>query len=91
MSSNFTFLSPTHPLIFETAHKAEKYTHLEPEMALIYARKALEQLVFWQYANDPRLTEHLPAEPKDQTLKTCSSTRLFGKPCLRNCISSLIC
>ncbi|GAA4407005.1 DEAD/DEAH box helicase family protein [Nibrella viscosa] len=83
MTSNFYFLQTDHPATYETAQKAEQYAHIEPEMALIYARKALEQLVHWQYANDPRLTPHLPADMKEQTLNN-----LLKHPAFKNMLSA---
>ena len=83
MTSNFSFLNvETVPAVGDTARLAEQFTLLQPVIATGLCRKALEELVMYMYANDPRLTPHFPAEHKDRTL-----ARLIGHYEFKNILS----
>ncbi len=74
MNSNFSFLNAeTLPQVGETARMAEQHTLVQPVMATGLCRKALEELVMFMYANDPRLTPAFPTSHHDRTL-----SRLIG-------------
>ncbi|WP_138994902.1 DEAD/DEAH box helicase family protein [Larkinella sp. C7] len=74
MNSNFTFLNAeTIPAVGETARLAEQFTVLQPLVATGLCRKALEELVMYMYANDPRLNPFFPSDHKERNL-----ARLIG-------------
>ena len=45
MSSNFDFLAPVWPKVFENAARAESYLHTDPRSACFYARRTAELMV----------------------------------------------
>jgi type I restriction enzyme R subunit len=53
--SNFSFLQPEFPAIFEAARQAEAHAHGDPRAACFYARRALELAVGWVYRHDTTL------------------------------------
>ncbi len=55
--SNFTFLQPEWPLLFESAAQAESTAHTDPRTACFYARRTLELAVAWMYAHDAALRQ----------------------------------
>ncbi|HEY9752951.1 MAG TPA: DEAD/DEAH box helicase family protein, partial [Coleofasciculaceae cyanobacterium] len=55
MASNFDFLQPRLPKLFEHAAQAESLVYSAPRASCFYARFTLEQAVHWLYANDPYL------------------------------------
>lgn len=61
--SNFSFLEPDFRQLAESAKEAEKLVYLSPQASLMFARNALENLVFWLYQYDKKLTQ-----PYDATL-----------------------
>lgn len=58
--SNFTFLRPSFPQLYDHAVQAEGLIYVNPRACCFYTRFALEQAVLWLYENDPRL--RLPYE-----------------------------
>jgi type I restriction enzyme R subunit len=55
MTSNFTFLQPTFPALYNHALQAERLIFTAPRASCFYTRFALEQTVLWLYENDPTL------------------------------------
>lgn len=53
--SQFGFLQPEWPDIFEAAAQAERHALADPRAAAFYARRALELFVAWLYKADTRL------------------------------------
>lgn len=68
MASNFDFLSsePQFREFAQIAVQAERAMAFSPEMAAIYARKALETAVLWVYRHDDALS--LPYRPQISAL-----------------------
>ena len=50
--TNFAFLQPEWPLVYEAAHRAEACAHSDPRATCFYARRALELAVRWLYTHD---------------------------------------
>lgn len=55
--SNFSFLEPDFKSLANTAKEAEKLVYISPQASLMFARNALENLVFWLYKYDKNLTQ----------------------------------
>lgn len=55
--SNFSFLEPEFKSLAATAKEAEKLVYVSPQFALAAARNSLENLVFWLYQYDKKLTQ----------------------------------
>lgn len=55
MPTNFHFLHPEWPIIFEECRDAEKHALTNPRFAAILSRSALEKMVHWLYENDSDL------------------------------------
>lgn len=53
--SQFTFLEPEFPELFESARRAEETACSDPRASCFYARRALELAVNWAYEHDPIL------------------------------------
>src|ERR1017187_1174697 len=53
--SNFDFLKPEWPELFDSATKAEASVYPDPRGACFYARRTLELAVQWLYKNDKSL------------------------------------
>ncbi|PPJ64198.1 DEAD/DEAH box helicase family protein [Cuspidothrix issatschenkoi] len=64
--SQFTFLKPEFPTIYESAHKAFKTAYRDPRTACFYGRRALELTVNWLYKYDNTL--NLPYQDNISTL-----------------------
>lgn len=47
--SQFTFLKPEFPTIYESAYKAFRIAYCDPRTACFYARRAVELAVNWLY------------------------------------------
>jgi type I restriction enzyme, R subunit len=62
MPSNFDFLKPDFPQLYNHATNAENLVHSAPRASCFYIRYTLEQAVHWLYANDPYL--QLPYDDK---------------------------
>jgi len=58
-NTNFFFLISPWASIGESARKAEQYVITDPTASAIYARQALEKLLFWQFDHDSSLTPPL--------------------------------
>ena len=59
--SNFQFLEPEFSKLALTAKEAEKLVYISPQASLMFARNSLENLVFWLYQYDKKLTQ--PYDP----------------------------
>lgn len=55
--SNFQFLEPEFKSLAVTAKEAEKLVYVSPQASLMFARNSLENLVFWLYQYDKKLTQ----------------------------------
>ena len=66
--SNFQFLEPEFSKLALTAKEAEKLVYISPQAALMFARNSLENLVFWLYQYDKKLTQ--PYDPSLYSLIT---------------------
>ena len=51
--SNFAFLQPEWPQVYEAAVKAEQLVQPDARAACFYARRALELAIKWLYTHDP--------------------------------------
>jgi type I restriction enzyme R subunit len=89
MASNFDFLQPRFPKLFEHATHAESLVYTAPRASCFYARFTLEQAVHWLYKNDPYL--QLPYDNKlgalihEQTFKD----NLTLPACFKKCEPSM--
>jgi type I restriction enzyme R subunit len=81
--SQFTFLKPEFPTIYESAHKAFRMAYRDPRVACFYARRALELTVNWLYTYDTSLRlpyqENLSALIHEPTFKTLVGQPIFYK------------
>jgi type I restriction enzyme, R subunit len=83
MPSNFDFLKPDFPQLYDHATHAENLVHSTPRASCFYIRYTLEQAVHWLYANDAYL--QLPYDDKlsalihEQTFQDNLSPNLFPK------------
>ena len=66
--SNFQFLEPEFSKLALTAKEAEKLVYISPQASLMFARNSLENLVFWLYQYDKKLTQ--PYDPSLYSLIT---------------------
>ena len=55
MASNFGFLQPEWPQIYESATKAESFVFPDPGTACIHARRTLELVMQWAFKSDASL------------------------------------
>ncbi len=55
MASNFGFLQPEWPQIYESAAKAESFVFPDPGTACIHARRTLELIMQWLFKSDASL------------------------------------
>jgi len=53
--SNFAFLQPEFPGVYEAGRQAEAHAHGDPRAACFYARRGLELAVAWLYRHDNAL------------------------------------
>lgn len=72
--TQFTFLKPEFPNLFDTAHKAEAAALSDPRGACFYARLTLEVAVNWLYRHDPELRH-----PYQRTLAALIAEPSLGK------------
>jgi type I restriction enzyme, R subunit len=83
MPSNFDFLKPDFPQLYNHATNAENLVHSAPRASCFYIRYTLEQAVHWLYANDPYLQlpydDTLGALIHEQTFQDNLSPNLFPK------------
>ena len=81
--SQFTFLKPEFPAIYESAHKALRTAYRDPRTACFYARRALELTVNWLYKYDTSLRlpyqDNLSALVHEPTFKTLVGEAVFTK------------
>ena len=81
--SQFTFLQPEFPSIYEAADRAITAVHPDPRTACFYARRALELTVNWLYQYDDTLTlpyqENLSALVHEPSFKRLVGEALFTK------------
>lgn len=75
--TNFAFLQPEWPQVYEAAARAESLVYPDPRAACFYARRALELAVQWLYKAEPKLSlpyqdnlAALLAEPSFQAVAT---------------------
>jgi type I restriction enzyme R subunit len=55
LSTNFGFLQPEWPQIYESAVKAESFVFPDPGTACIHARRTLELVMQWLFKSDATL------------------------------------
>ena len=55
MASNFGFIQPEWPQIYESAAKAESFVFPDPRTACIHARRTLELIMQWVFKSDASL------------------------------------
>ena len=83
MSSNFDFLKPDFPQIYESATRVETLALTDSRACCFYARYTLEQAVIWLYDHDPYLKlpydNNLGALIHEQTFKDNLPPNLFPK------------
>ena len=83
MASNFSFLQPQFPQIYEHAAHAESLVFSAPRASCFYARFTLEQAVLWLYANDaylrPPYDNNLGSLIHEQSFKDNLKPGLFPK------------
>ncbi len=81
--SQFSFLKPEFPTIYESAHKAFRAAYRDPRTACFYARRALELTVNWLYKYDTSLRlpyqDNLSALVHEPTFKTLVGEAVFYK------------
>ena len=81
--TNFDFLLPEWPDVYQDAAKAESVTVADPRTACFYARRALEAAVKWVYKADATL--HLPYQESlgallhEPTFKQTVTEAVFNK------------
>ncbi|MBE9141711.1 DEAD/DEAH box helicase family protein [Planktothrix mougeotii] len=83
MPSNFDFLKPDFPQIYESATRVETLALTDSRACCFYARYTLEQAVIWLYDHDPYLKlpydNNLGALIHEQTFKDNLPPNLFPK------------
>jgi type I restriction enzyme, R subunit len=81
--SQFSFLKPEFPTIYESAHKAFRTAYRDPRTACFYARRALELTVNWLYKYDTSLRlpyqDNLSALVHEPTFKELVGEAVFNK------------
>lgn len=81
--SNFTFLLPEWPLLYEAAIKAEGMVNLDARAACFYTRRTLELAVAWLYKHDRSLRlpyqDHLSALIHEPSFRDAVGEALFTK------------
>ena len=81
--SQFTFLKPEFPTIYESAHKAFKTAYRDPRTACFYSRRALELTVNWLYKYDNTLNlpyqDNISALIHEPTFKQLVGQAIFNK------------
>jgi len=91
--SNFAFLQPEWPLVYEAAHRAEACTHSDPRALCFYARRALELAVAWLYTHEKSFKlpyqDNLNALLYEPCFRTGVGDALFTKARLINDLGNL--
>src|SRR5712691_10974381 len=81
--SQFVFLQPEWPAVFDAAAKAEAAVHPDPRTACFYARRALELAVAWAYKSDASLRlpyqDNLSALIHEPSFKAAAGEAVFSK------------
>lgn len=81
--SNFAFLQPEWPLLFDAATKVEGLAHSDARASCFYARRTLELAVAWLYKYDPALRlpyqDHLSALIHEPTFHQTVGDAVFTK------------
>src|SRR5713101_6333469 len=81
--SQFVFLQPEWPAVFDAAGKAEAAVHADPRTACFYARRALELAVAWAYKHDAALKlpyqDNLSALIHEPSFKQAAGDAVFNK------------
>lgn len=81
--SNFDFMQPEWPEVYEAASNAEAAVYADPRTACFYARRALELAVSWAYKYDPSLRlpyqDNLSALIHEPTFKQAAGEAVFSK------------
>ncbi len=81
--SQFSFLKPEFPTIYESAHKAFRTAYRDPRTACFYTRRALELTVNWLYKYDTSLRlpyqDNLSALVHEPTFKELVGEAVFNK------------
>jgi type I restriction enzyme R subunit len=82
-ASNFDFLHPEWPNLFEPAARAEALAMGDARAACFYARRTLELAVAWLYTNDASLKlpyqDHLSALIHEPTFRATVGDPVFAK------------
>ena len=81
--SQFGFLQPEWPDIFEAAAQAERHALADPRAAAFYARRALELIMAWLYKADKRLKlpyqDNLSALIHEPSFRAAAGEAIFYK------------
>jgi type I restriction enzyme, R subunit len=81
--SQFAFLDPEWPAVFEAAARAEAAAYPDPRAACFYARRALELAVAWTYKHDAALRlpyqDNLSALIHEPSFKLAAGEAVFNK------------
>jgi type I restriction enzyme R subunit len=81
--TNFLFLKPEWPAIYEAAEKASEGVNNDPRIACFYARRALELAVAWMYKYDYSLRlpyqDNLSALVHEPTFRNTVGPAIFAK------------
>lgn len=81
--SQFAFLQPEFPEVYDAAHRAEALANSDPRAACFYARRALELAVTWAYEHDASLQlpyrEDLSALIHEATFRNTVGQAVFYK------------
>ncbi len=84
MATQFAFLHPEFPAVFDAARRAEGMANADPRAAGFYARRTLELLVTWAYEHDATL--HMPYRDDLSALIHEASFRdLAGRAVFQKC------
>ncbi|MGV3614086.1 MAG: DEAD/DEAH box helicase family protein [Fimbriimonas sp.] len=83
MTSQFAFLQPEFPAVYDSALRAEVLANSDPQAACFYARRALELAVVWAYEHDASLQlpyrEDLSALIHEPTFRNAAGQAVFQK------------
>jgi type I restriction enzyme R subunit len=81
--SQFGFLQPEWPDIFDAAAQAERHALADPRAAAFYARRALELIMAWLYKADKRLKlpyqDNLSALIHEPSFRSAAGDAIFYK------------
>jgi type I restriction enzyme R subunit len=81
--TNFAFLQPEWPQVYEAAVRAESLVYPDPRASCFYARRALELAVQWLYKAESRLSlpyqDNLAALLAEPTFQALATSRITAK------------